>query len=86
MSLIFRALCDHQPDDSSLLAFRQGDVIQVVAKLETGWWDGSCRGNRGWFPSQFVTEMETEKEGSTNKVIYYIYCFPLLLAVLTFYF
>jgi hypothetical protein len=40
-------------DDQTSLSFREGDIIQVVAQLETGWWEGVINGHRGWFPSDY---------------------------------
>jgi son of sevenless-like protein len=48
-----RALYDYTSDDYTSLSFRQGDVIQVLNQLETGWWDGVIGNVRGWFPSNY---------------------------------
>ncbi|KAI7874098.1 ras GEF [Lichtheimia hyalospora FSU 10163] len=41
-------------NDPSSLSFQQGDFIEVLTKLDSGWWDGWCNGVRGWFPSNYV--------------------------------
>ncbi|GAB7347083.1 hypothetical protein MBLNU459_g3214t1 [Dothideomycetes sp. NU459] len=48
-----RALYDYDADDRTSLSFRQGDIIQVITQLESGWWDGVIHGVRGWFPSNY---------------------------------
>ncbi len=48
-----RALYDYAADDRTSLSFRQGDIIQVLTQLESGWWDGVINGVRGWFPSNY---------------------------------
>lgn len=48
-----RALYNYDADDQTSLSFRQGDVIQVITQLESGWWDGVINGVRGWFPSNY---------------------------------
>ncbi|KAK7509866.1 ras guanine nucleotide exchange factor domain-containing protein [Phyllosticta citriasiana] len=48
-----RALYDYEADDRTSLSFRQGDIIQVITQLESGWWDGVINGVRGWFPSNY---------------------------------
>lgn len=60
--MFVRALYSYNGSESSL-SFRQGDVIQVITTLETGWWDGIVlqSGVRGWFPSNYV-EPVTEAE------------------------
>ncbi|GAA6009704.1 uncharacterized protein JCM10292_003626 [Rhodotorula paludigena] len=54
-----RALYGYNGTDSSSLSFRQGDVIEVLSTLESGWWDGVVlqSGTRGWFPSNFVEKI-----------------------------
>ncbi len=52
-TLYVRALYDYQADDRTSLSFTQGDIIQVITQLESGWWDGVIRGKRGWFPSNY---------------------------------
>ena len=51
--LYVRALYDYEADDRTSLSFRQGDIIQVITQLESGWWDGVIHGVRGWFPSNY---------------------------------
>ncbi|KAF2165046.1 hypothetical protein M409DRAFT_55948 [Zasmidium cellare ATCC 36951] len=51
--LYVRALYDYDADDRTSLSFHQGDIIQVITQLESGWWDGVIRGVRGWFPSNY---------------------------------
>jgi son of sevenless-like protein len=48
-----RALYDYEADDRTSLSFHEGDVIQVITQLESGWWDGVINGVRGWFPSNY---------------------------------
>ncbi|KAI1374620.1 ras GEF [Hypoxylon crocopeplum] len=52
-SLYVRAQYDYEADDRTSLSFHEGDVIQVITQLESGWWDGVINGVRGWFPSNY---------------------------------
>ena len=52
---------DFYGQDDSQLSFKQGDIIQVISRLDSGWWDGICNGERGWFPSNYVTETYVEE-------------------------
>ncbi|OUM62569.1 hypothetical protein PIROE2DRAFT_44160, partial [Piromyces sp. E2] len=45
---------DFNGQDDSQLSFKKGDIIQVISRLDSGWWDGICNGQRGWFPSNYV--------------------------------
>jgi son of sevenless-like protein len=64
-----RALYDYEADDRTSLSFHEGDVIQVITQLESGWWDGVINGVRGWFPSnycQVITNPEEVLEDQQN--------------------
>ncbi|KZF26526.1 ras GEF [Xylona heveae TC161] len=61
-----RALYDYQADDRTSLSFRQGDIIQVITQLESGWWDGVINGVRGWFPSNYCALVSGPEE-ATNE-------------------
>ena len=58
--LFVRALYDYDADDQTSLSFRQGDIIQVITQLESGWWDGVINDVRGWFPSNYCTVLTPE--------------------------
>ncbi|TKA66965.1 hypothetical protein B0A49_09216 [Cryomyces minteri] len=66
-----RALYDYDADDQTSLSFRQGDIIQVITQLESGWWDGVINGVRGWFPSNYcalvIRPFEDGREGSADR-------------------
>ncbi|GAA5898342.1 uncharacterized protein JCM6883_000995 [Sporobolomyces salmoneus] len=57
-----QALYAYTGADSSSLSFRQGDIIEVLSTLESGWWDGiHCETKvRGWFPSNYVQQISEE--------------------------
>jgi son of sevenless-like protein len=59
---IVRAQFDFDASDPSALSFKSGDVIEVFTMLESGWWDGMLDGRRGWFPSNFVEELQLDDE------------------------
>lgn len=52
------ALYNFPGTQSSHLALDLGDTIHVLAKNDSGWWDGVCIRNgdmvRGWFPRNYV--------------------------------
>ena len=52
-AMYVRALYNYETDDHTSLSFRQGDIIQVLTQLESGWWDGVINDVRGWFPSNY---------------------------------
>lgn len=56
-----RALYDYQSEDPSSLSFRKGDIIEVLTRLDSGWWDGLLNDERGWFPSNYVTVISDQE-------------------------
>ncbi|KAJ2959661.1 hypothetical protein NQZ79_g4905 [Umbelopsis isabellina] len=55
-----QALHDYIPenlsaqDAANCLCFTRGNIIEVLGRDDSGWWDGTCKGSRGWFPSNYV--------------------------------
>jgi son of sevenless-like protein len=56
-----RAIYDYQASDSSSLSFQKNDILEVVNRLESGWWDGFLGEVRGWFPSNYVAIISDEE-------------------------
>jgi son of sevenless-like protein len=72
-TLYVRALYDYEADDRTSLSFHEGDVIQVITQLESGWWDGVINGVRGWFPSnycQIITSPDELPDHAQNGEAY----------------
>ncbi|KAL7280074.1 hypothetical protein ACG7TL_006489 [Trametes sanguinea] len=66
------AMHDFDPQQQSVtcLSFRAGQVIHVLNRDPSGWWDGELDGRRGWFPSNYVTSevgLLTEEELPSGK-------------------
>jgi son of sevenless len=40
--------------NATCLSFLAGQVIHVLNRDPSGWWDGELDGQRGWFPSNYV--------------------------------
>jgi len=57
--IVVRALYDYYSEDSTNLSFQAGTLIRVLTQLDSGWWDGFIGGERGWFPSNFVTKVDS---------------------------
>ncbi|TRY73656.1 hypothetical protein TCAL_00936 [Tigriopus californicus] len=50
------ALFDYEGAREDELSFKQGDIIEMVAKEDGGWWKGRLNGQEGLFPTNFVKE------------------------------
>lgn len=61
-----RALYNYEADDPTSLSFRQGDIIQVITQLESGWWDGIIENVRGWFPSNYCVVIDPDDPDAVN--------------------
>ncbi|AOW04453.1 uncharacterized protein YALI1_D28150g [Yarrowia lipolytica] len=62
------ALYDFHSDRPHSLPFKKGDTIQVLLKLDSGWWDGvhTASGKRGWFPSNYTKTVEQSPSQPTT--------------------
>ncbi|KZT18442.1 ras GEF [Neolentinus lepideus HHB14362 ss-1] len=51
------AMHDYIPQTSNgiYLSFGAGQIIRVLNRDPSGWWDGEFDGKRGWFPSNYVS-------------------------------
>ena len=56
--VIADAIYDYQATDDTEISFDPGDVITNVEFIDEGWWQGSCNGSYGLFPSNYVTLRE----------------------------
>ncbi|KAL3277291.1 hypothetical protein HHI36_012641 [Cryptolaemus montrouzieri] len=54
MVILAEAVFDHVAIEAEELAFRAGDVIEVLETTNKDWWWGSTNKKTGWFPAQFV--------------------------------
>lgn len=61
------AMHDYDPQQSTTtcLSFRAGNVIHVLNRDSSGWWDGELEGRRGWFPSNYVNADLGKSKAST---------------------
>jgi hypothetical protein len=54
------------------LAWKKGDTIEVMNKLENGWWNGSKDGiDRGWFDSSWVAPCTSPLKEELGRVDYF---------------
>ncbi len=49
-----RALYDNEPEDESELGFAVGDVLEIMAQDESGWWEARLNGRVGSIPANYV--------------------------------
>ncbi len=40
------------------LGLAPGNVVEVIEKLESGWWRGFVGDNEGWFPATYVHTLD----------------------------
>ncbi|TID22939.1 putative CDC25 protein [Venturia nashicola] len=59
-----RAKYDYTSEnESTAIDLRKGELLRVVTKLESGWWDGlNSKGQRGWFPSNYCEPCKAPRE------------------------
>ncbi|KAJ7818929.1 hypothetical protein B0H13DRAFT_1921978 [Mycena leptocephala] len=60
-TLFCRALHDYEAQNATGLSFCKDDIIEVLARQPSGWWDGQLGDERGWFPSNHVSVISGEE-------------------------
>ena len=55
------ALFYYQTDNDTSLSFHRDDIIKVLTRSESGWWDGLLGRGRRWFPSNYVTTISDQE-------------------------
>lgn len=64
--MLVHTLHDFQPDNNetgTYLPFKASVILRVYNREPSGWWDGELMGRRGWFPSNYVAEVELDANG-----------------------
>ncbi|KAI9484955.1 SH3 domain-containing protein [Zychaea mexicana] len=57
-----RAIYAFQSKEPTALIFEPGALIDVLSKVESGWWLGSTASSApGWFPKDYVQVIEPQK-------------------------
>ncbi|PAV75921.1 hypothetical protein WR25_01229 [Diploscapter pachys] len=52
--LIAVAIFDYQKQDNDEISFEENDIITNIEQIDGGWWRGTCNGQHGLFPANFV--------------------------------
>lgn len=60
-----KAAFSYVPQHEDELELKIGDIIEIVAEVEEGWWEGTLHGKTGMFPSNFTKEIVLESETSS---------------------
>jgi len=60
--VIVKALYNYEPQHEMDLSLKEGDLVKLLEKHPSGWWEGEINGKMGYFPSNFV--------GEENKYFY----------------
>ncbi|KAJ5071738.1 sh3 and f-bar domain-containing protein [Anaeramoeba ignava] len=66
---LVKAFYDYAGAEESDLVFSQNDIIRVVRKHSTGWWEGIVDGKQGLFPSNFVEPLDEQQKTSDVEQI-----------------
>ncbi|KAM4533335.1 SH3 domain-containing kinase-binding protein 1 isoform 1-T1 [Odontesthes bonariensis] len=61
-----KAAFSYVPQHEDELELKVGDIIDVIAEVEEGWWEGTLNGKSGMFPSNFTRETLTESDSPSS--------------------
>jgi hypothetical protein len=67
-TLTVKALYDYDGSDSTHLQFQKDEIIVVLKRLESGWWYGQIGNRKGWFPSNYCTQIKQHTVGGLEDV------------------
>jgi len=59
-----RAVYKFKGTNNDELKFKKGDIITITQKEDGGWWEGTLDGKTGWFPSNYVEELQEQNANS----------------------
>ncbi|XP_034002966.1 SH3 domain-containing kinase-binding protein 1 isoform X1 [Trematomus bernacchii] len=57
-----KASFSYVPQHEDELGLKIGDIIEIIAEVEEGWWEGFLNGKSGMFPSNFTKVIPTDSE------------------------
>ncbi|XP_026217797.1 SH3 domain-containing kinase-binding protein 1 isoform X2 [Anabas testudineus] len=57
-----KAAFSYVPQHEDELELKIGDIIEIIAEVEEGWWEGLLNGKTGMFPSNFTKEILAESD------------------------
>ncbi|XP_036401806.1 nostrin isoform X1 [Megalops cyprinoides] len=63
-----KALYDFTSDRDDELNLKEGDLLDIFEKDESGWWYGTLNGQKGHFPSTYVEELPTLSVAMSSDV------------------
>lgn len=82
---------DYEPESPNYLPFSAGQLIKIIRKHSSGWWDGELAGRRGWFPSNYLysdssrlvrvrsNSLESVRPALRSDPVFAMFPFPWLL-------
>ncbi|OQR67715.1 protein enhancer of sevenless 2B-like [Tropilaelaps mercedesae] len=51
---LVRAMYDFTPQEAGELEFRRGEIINVIDRSDSNWWEGEIGNRKGYFPATYV--------------------------------
>lgn len=65
-----KALFDYDAQEPNELSFKEGDILIVVEKDESGWWTCRLNGKDGQVPMNFVEVVPGNASTTVSNIMY----------------
>ena len=65
----------YKAEDDNQLTLQTGHFVEVLEKLDNGWWRGTIDDTEGWFPAEFVRKID-----GNNSIFFSV---PVLVYICT---
>jgi hypothetical protein len=64
---VVKAVYSFKGSHNDELNFKKGAMITLTQKEDGGWWEGTLDGKTGWFPSNYVSEIDDIASGNVSS-------------------